>query len=67
MKDFKLTYGSFVVSILQAPLKTAKEPSSDWPEAGNVELNAYSVRYRKGQDCVLKGIDLSIRAGEKVR
>ena len=50
----------------QACLQTSTEPRPTWPEAGKIELNSYSVRYREGLNCVLKGIDISIRPGEKV-
>ena len=47
-------------------MKTSTVPRSEWPEAGKVEFDSYSVRYREGLDCVLKGITVSIQAGEKV-
>ena len=50
----------------QAQLTTPSEPRPYWPECGKIELNSYSVRYREGQDCVLKDIDVSIKPGEKV-
>ena len=50
----------------KAQLTTPAEPRPNWPECGKIELNSYSVRYREGQDCVLKDIDVSIKPGEKV-
>ena len=55
------------ILFIQAPLKTSKEPQPEWPEFGKVEFSSYSVRYKEGVDCVLKGIDVSIKPGEKVR
>ncbi|XP_074657511.1 multidrug resistance-associated protein 1-like [Tubulanus polymorphus] len=43
------------------------EPVQDnWPESGKVQIDCYSVRYRKGLDLVLDGITCHILAGEKV-
>ena len=38
-----------------------------WPSKGAVEFRKYAIRYREGLDLVLKGIDLSVKGGEKVR
>uniref|UniRef100_A0A672I2C0 ATP-binding cassette, sub-family C (CFTR/MRP), member 3 n=1 Tax=Salarias fasciatus TaxID=181472 RepID=A0A672I2C0_SALFA len=43
-----------------------KKPPPEWPTAGNVEFNDYSVRYREGLDLVLKGLTLSVKGGEKI-
>ncbi|XP_054249750.1 ATP-binding cassette sub-family C member 3 [Indicator indicator] len=43
-----------------------KSPPEDWPSKGELEFVNYSVRYRKGLDLVLKGINLQVRGGEKI-
>ncbi|NXV48363.1 MRP3 protein, partial [Uria aalge] len=43
-----------------------KSPPEDWPSKGELEFVNYSVRYRKGLDLVLKGLNLHIRGGEKI-
>ena len=60
------TFDQMFIVLLKALLKTSNEPRTNWPECGNVDLTSYSVRYREGRECVLKGIDVSIKAGEKV-
>ncbi|NXP73824.1 MRP3 protein, partial [Ramphastos sulfuratus] len=42
-----------------------KSPPEDWPSKGELEFVNYSVRYRKGLDLVLKGINLQVHGGEK--
>lgn len=42
-------------------------PDSGWPRQGQLEFKDYTTRYREGQDLVLKGINCSIKGGEKVR
>ncbi len=37
-----------------------------WPEEGAVEFKNYETRYRAGLDPVLKGVTMSVGAGEKV-
>ncbi len=44
-----------------------QDPPDSWPEHGVVEFSGYQTRYREGLDLVLRGIDCTIRAGEKVR
>ncbi|XP_067944116.1 multidrug resistance-associated protein 1-like [Watersipora subatra] len=41
-------------------------PPRDWPAKGAVEFKRYATRYRPELDLVLKEIDVSIRAQEKV-
>ncbi|XP_078692715.1 multidrug resistance-associated protein 1-like isoform X6 [Branchiostoma floridae x Branchiostoma belcheri] len=41
-------------------------PPDNWPSEGKVNFNAYQTRYREGLDLVIKGIDVSIRGGEKI-
>ncbi|XP_010186516.1 PREDICTED: canalicular multispecific organic anion transporter 2 [Mesitornis unicolor] len=43
-----------------------KSPPEDWPSKGELEFVNYSVRYRKGLDLVLKGLNLQVHGGEKV-
>nr|CAD7203960.1 unnamed protein product [Timema douglasi] len=51
----------------EAPWENPKHPvSKDWPTEGKVEFKNYQVRYREGLDLVLKGIDVTIKGGEKV-
>jgi ABC-type multidrug transport system fused ATPase/permease subunit len=42
------------------------KPAPEWPERGHVTFSNFSLRYREGQDLVLKGIDCEIFPGEKV-
>ena len=37
-----------------------------WPQQGKIEFQNYSTRYREGHDLVLKNIDLTIHAGERI-
>ncbi|XP_072168419.1 multidrug resistance-associated protein 1-like [Diadema setosum] len=41
-------------------------PAPSWPQEGGVKFINYSTRYREGLDLVIKGIDLTIKSGEKV-
>lgn len=40
--------------------------SKSWPDDGAVVFKDYGVRYREGLDLVLKELNISIKAGEKV-
>jgi len=55
------------IFMLQAELHTSTKPPAEWPAQGKVELKNYSLRYRPETDLVLKGIDVSVRKGEKVQ
>lgn len=39
---------------------------NQWPLAGNIELSNYEMRYREGLPLVLKGVNLDIKAGERI-
>jgi ATP-binding cassette, subfamily C (CFTR/MRP), member 1 len=41
-------------------------PPISWPASGAVQFNNYSTRYREGLDLVLKGVNLDIKAHEKI-
>uniref|UniRef100_A0A8C3NY64 Canalicular multispecific organic anion transporter 2 n=2 Tax=Cyanoderma ruficeps TaxID=181631 RepID=A0A8C3NY64_9PASS len=43
-----------------------KRPPENWPSKGELEFVNYSVRYRKGLDLVLKGLNLQVHGGEKI-
>lgn len=38
----------------------------NWPNRGEIVFDNFKVRYREGLDLVLRGINLSIKGGEKV-
>ncbi|ORX93279.1 P-loop containing nucleoside triphosphate hydrolase protein [Basidiobolus meristosporus CBS 931.73] len=38
----------------------------DWPQRGEISFNNYSTRYREGLDLVLKGVNFTVKAGERV-
>ncbi|KAI8318155.1 MRP3s1 protein [Martensiomyces pterosporus] len=42
------------------------QPPSEWPTAGKIEFRNYSMRYRQGEDLVLKDVSLTIHPGEKI-
>ncbi|GFR98147.1 multidrug resistance-associated protein 1 [Elysia marginata] len=43
-----------------------RRPSSNWPTEGSVSFIDYKMRYRDGQDPILKGISCTIQGGEKI-
>ena len=57
----------FSSSYQQEPwIVDANRPPDNWPSAGSIKFDKYSVRYREGLDLVLKQIDCKITGGEKV-
>ncbi|KAI1286818.1 ATP-binding cassette sub-family C member 3 [Halotydeus destructor] len=51
----------------EAPLEIeATEPKKSWPEDGVIEFRDYATRYRDGLDLVLRNLNFSVKAGEKV-
>lgn len=42
------------------------KPADNWPQTGDIKFDNYSTRYRPELDLVLKNINLSIKAKEKV-
>ncbi|KAL8836868.1 MAG: hypothetical protein Q9170_002759 [Blastenia crenularia] len=51
----------------EAPERVSKnKPKIGWPAHGAVDIRDYSARYRPGLDLVLKGINLDIKAHEKI-
>lgn len=38
----------------------------NWPDSGGITFDNYQTRYRPGLDLVLKGVDMEVKAGEKV-
>jgi ABC-type bacteriocin/lantibiotic exporter with double-glycine peptidase domain len=44
----------------------ANKPPSSWPAEGRIELSNVVLKYRPELPFVLKGISLSISAGEKI-
>jgi ABC-type multidrug transport system fused ATPase/permease subunit len=44
----------------------AKSPPSTWPANGHVELKDVVFNYRPELPLVLKGISMTVRAGEKI-
>jgi ATP-binding cassette subfamily C (CFTR/MRP) protein 1 len=56
-----------VLILQEAPWDiSSNQPSSSWPEKGQVEFKDYQVRYRGGLDLVLRGISFTVKGGEKV-
>nr|XP_054762700.1 multidrug resistance-associated protein 1-like [Lytechinus pictus] len=55
----------------EAPTEAAaivddNRPADSWPDEGKVEFINYSTRYREGLDLVIKGINVTVKPGEKV-
>ncbi len=49
----------------QRPDSDSKLPKT-WPEKGSVRFDKYQTRYRPELDLVLKGVDMDVKAGEKI-
>ncbi|XP_071965517.1 multidrug resistance-associated protein 1-like [Antedon mediterranea] len=45
---------------------TDNRPSDSWPNNGQIIIDNYSTRYRAGLDLVVKGVNVSIKSGEKI-
>ena len=48
------------------PLNERPKVEPEWPQAGVIKFEQYSVRYRENLDLVLKEVSLEVGAGEKV-
>ena len=51
---------------VEAPTVTEIRPPSDWPDKGEIVIKDLSARYRPELDPVLRGLTLTVKAGEKV-
>lgn len=49
-----------------AAIVADNRPAESWPDEGKVEFINYSTRYREGLDLVIKGINFTVKPGEKV-
>ncbi|KAJ2087177.1 ABC transporter C member 13 [Coemansia sp. RSA 986] len=55
------------VNVLEAPTTIQhSRPPKDWPHAGTIEFENYSMRYHSGLDLVLKDLSFSVRSNEKI-
>lgn len=54
--------------IHEKPWEVIEEDSKypDWPRTGDVDIKDLKIRYRKGLDLVIKGVDLRIEEHQKV-
>jgi ATP-binding cassette subfamily C (CFTR/MRP) protein 1 len=52
--------------VQEAPRYTSMKATQDWPSHGQVIFKQYSTKYRPELDPVLRGLDCSIQAGEKI-
>lgn len=43
-----------------------KDIDTDWPQSGSITVSKLQMRYRPNLPLVLKGIDISIKSGEKI-
>jgi len=51
----------------EAPFSVPEnDPHAGWPEYGVINFENYQTRYREGLDLVLKGLNCSIKSGEKI-
>ena len=44
----------------------AERVDTDWPNQGNIALNSLKMKYRKDTPLVIKGLDVTIKGGERV-
>ncbi|KAF2647780.1 ABC multidrug transporter-like protein [Lophiostoma macrostomum CBS 122681] len=56
-------YGRYLEE--EAPLKLG-DVRPTWPEHGEIIFNQVEMRYRNGLPLVLKGLDMHVRAGERI-
>lgn len=63
--DNSQTHSTASIIAVRAMGQTAPM-ASDWPAQGAIELNNLTMRYRAETPLVLKGLTVSIRAGERV-
>jgi ABC-type multidrug transport system fused ATPase/permease subunit len=63
-KDFPPA-GPSALAVLASGGKTSDMPSG-WPDAGNVTFQNLRMKYRDDTPLVLKGLDVSIAAGERI-
>lgn len=47
-------------------IKEKSRPSKEWPSEGCVEFKKYSTKYRKELPLVVKDVNVTLKAGEKV-
>lgn len=38
-----------------------------WPQKGDIVFDNVSIRYERGKDCIITGLNLVIPAGQKVK
>jgi ATP-binding cassette, subfamily C (CFTR/MRP), member 1 len=57
-------YGSHLEQ--EPPLDTSPPVRPTWPEAGAIDFKDVKMRYRPGLPLVLRGFNLSVRAGERI-
>lgn len=61
------SYNSLLTTPQEAPaIIEDKRPSAHWPAYGHIEITDLAVRYAPHLPLVLKGISVTIKAGEKV-
>lgn len=44
----------------------SEDPPASWPEKGEVQFKNVDLAYREGLPLVLKGVNFTVRPGEKV-
>jgi ATP-binding cassette, subfamily C (CFTR/MRP), member 1 len=44
----------------------SSEPPLEWPSSGTIEIKNFAASYNESSDLIVRGIDLTIRHGEKV-